>query len=84
MVSTAEVSLSDCVEVLEARYRIVSHELHDYARPFTACDADYNAMLAERAALSAALTQLRALYRGEVAIPHPLVGPIAMSSARLA
>ena len=49
----------------------VCGELGSYARPVPACDADYNALLAERAELVAALARLAPLARSEVAIPHP-------------
>jgi hypothetical protein len=65
------VTLADCVATLEARRMSVCDELGAYAKPVPACDADYNALLAERAELVAALARLAPLARAEVAIPHP-------------
>ncbi|QJR14885.1 hypothetical protein [Usitatibacter palustris] len=67
----AAPSLADCVAALEARRRALCEEMHDYGTPVPACDADFNAMVAERAEISAALTRLAPLARGEVHVPHP-------------
>ncbi len=69
--SASEASLLDCVELLEARRQIVCESINACARPTAACDADFNALLAERSALVAALAQLRPLCRGEARIAHP-------------
>ncbi len=66
-----DISLPDCVDLLEARRQIVCEEINACARPTAACDADFNALLAERTALVAALAQLRPLCRGEARIAHP-------------
>ena len=65
------VTLTQCVELLEARRQRVNEELHDYVRPVPACDVDYNTLLAERSELTTALSHLRPLCRGEMKIPHP-------------
>ena len=65
------VSLADCVAVLESRRRAVCDELSHYGTPVPACDADFNALLAERAELVAALARLAPLARAEAAVPHP-------------
>ncbi len=65
------VTLAHCVELLESRRRAVCAELGAYATPVTACDADYNALLAERAELVAALARLAPLARAEATVPHP-------------
>jgi hypothetical protein len=65
------ITLADCVATLEARRLRVCGELGDYAQPVPACDADYNALLAERAELVAALARLAPLARAETSIPHP-------------
>jgi hypothetical protein len=65
------VTLADCVATLEARRLSVCGELLAHASPVPACDADYNALLAERAELVAALARLAPLARAEAAIAHP-------------
>ncbi|MBI3715240.1 MAG: hypothetical protein HY255_04520 [Betaproteobacteria bacterium] len=67
----APVTLEQCLEVLEARRQALCEELRSFARPIAACDADCNAVLAERAAIVLAISQLQALSRGETRIPHP-------------
>ncbi|MEQ1516139.1 MAG: hypothetical protein ABL931_06585 [Usitatibacteraceae bacterium] len=71
MIPIEDVTLAQCVTLLEARRKWIDMELHDYVRPVPACDVDYNTMLAERAALAAALSHLHPLCRGEMNIPHP-------------
>ena len=68
----ATVTLADCVATLEARRMAICDELTARASPVAACDADYNALLAERAELVAALARLAPLARAEIAVPHPL------------
>jgi len=67
----AEITLADCVALLEARRVRVCDELAGFAQPVAACDADFNALLAERAAIVQALAELRPLARAEAVIPHP-------------
>jgi hypothetical protein len=57
--------------VLEARRLAVCEEMEEYGSPVAACDADFSALVMERAELSAALARLRPLARLEVAVPHP-------------
>lgn len=71
MIEPRNVTLEQCIEVLEARRQLLSEELNDYARPVPACDVDFNTLLAERAELTVALSHLRSLCRGEMKIPHP-------------
>jgi len=66
-----DVTLGHCVELLKARRVLVCDELAGFAQPVAACDADFNALLAERAAIVQALAQLRPLARAEAVIPHP-------------
>ena len=68
---SAPVTLAECVALLEARRRAVCDELGGYATPVPACDADFNALLAERAELVAALARLAPIARAEVDVPHP-------------
>lgn len=68
---TSSVSLEQCVAVLEARRQCVSEALNGFAQPVAACDADFNALLAERSQLNEALSCLHRLRRGELKIPHP-------------
>jgi hypothetical protein len=65
------VTLSECVAVLDARRRAVCDELGAYGTPVPACDADFNALLAERAELVAALARLAPIARAENRVPHP-------------
>jgi hypothetical protein len=67
----AAPTLAECVEVLEARRLAVCGEMEEYGSPVAACDADFNALVMERAELSAALARLKPLARQEVAVPHP-------------
>jgi len=69
--STAGVTREQCLEVLEARRRQLCEELRGFPQPIAACDADCNTILAERAAVVLAISQLQALSRGETRIPHP-------------
>ena len=65
------VTLADCIELLEARRQIVCDEISAFARPTAACDVDFNTLLAERAQIILAMSQLRPHCSGEVRIPHP-------------
>ena len=69
---SAAPSLADCVAALEARRRAVCAEMESYGTPVPACDADFNALVMERAELAAARSRLRPLARGETQIGHPL------------
>ena len=65
------VTLAECVAVLEARRRVLCDELGAYGSPVPACDADFNALLAERAELVAAIARLAPIARAETRVPHP-------------
>ena len=65
------VTLAECVAVLESRRVAVCDELSDYGTAVPACDADFNALLAERAELVAALARLAPIARAETRVPHP-------------
>ena len=65
-------TLAECVAALEARRRAVCDQMDSYGSPVAACDADFNALVLERAELTAALARLRPIARGEAAIVHPL------------
>ena len=67
----SSVTLSQCVELLEARRQMVCNEINECARPTAACDVDFNTLLAERAEIVSALSHLRPLCRGQARIPHP-------------
>jgi len=69
--STPEVTREQCLEVLEARRRQLCEELRGFPQPIAACDEDCNTILAERAAIVLAISQLQALSRGDSRIPHP-------------
>ena len=69
--SAASVTLTQCVDLLTARWRAVSDELNRYPRPVTACDVDFNTLLVERAALVTALAELRPICRNEATVLHP-------------
>jgi len=71
MIALENVTLAHCIEVLETRRQTINEALGEFARPVAACDVDYNTLLAERSALSLALSQLLPLGRGEMKIPHP-------------
>ena len=71
MIEPRNVTLVQCIEILEARRQMLSEELNDYVKPVHACDVDFNSLLAERAGLTVALSNLRPLCRGEIKIPHP-------------
>lgn len=58
-------TLAECVAALEARRLAICAEMEAYGSPVAACDADFSALVMERAELSAALA------RQEVAVPHP-------------
>ena len=65
------VTLAECVALLESRRRAVCGELSQFGTPVPACDADFNALLLERAELVAALARLAPIARAEVSVPHP-------------
>ena len=65
------VSLAHCVSVLEARRLAVCAELLDYGSPVAACDADFSALVVERAEIVAALARLAPLARAEARVAHP-------------
>lgn len=69
--SARDVTLAQCVELLEARRQIVCDEINGRARPTAACDVDFNTLLAERAEIVLALSHLRPLCSGEARVPHP-------------
>ena len=71
MIAIQNATLAQCIDVLESRRQTVNEELQGFVRPVAACDVDYNTLLAERSALSLALSQLQPLRRGEMKIPHP-------------
>ena len=68
-------SLADCVAALEARRRAVCEQMDGYGSPIAACDADYNAMVLERAEITAAIARLAPIARGEATAVHPLHDP---------
>ncbi len=69
MIEPRNVTLGQCIEILEARRQLLSEELKEYAKPVPTCDVDFNTLLAERAELTIALSHLRPLCRGEMKIP---------------
>jgi hypothetical protein len=76
MIATAHppvqpVTLSDCIAMLEARRQWLAEQLNEFAKPIAACDADYNAILAERAEIVRAISCLNPIARGEARVPHP-------------
>jgi hypothetical protein len=72
--AAASVTLADCVALLETRRVALCSELRGYGTPVPACDADFNALLAERAEVVAAIARLAPIARAEVAVPHPREG----------
>jgi hypothetical protein len=66
-----DISLAYCVAVLDARRVLVCEELQSRSHANAACDVDFNTLLAERSALSQALSSLTPLARHEAYIPHP-------------
>ncbi len=69
--SSSGVTREQCLEILEARRQQLCEDLRDLPQPIAACDADCNTILAERAAIVLAISQLQALSRGDTRIPHP-------------
>ena len=69
---SAAPTLAECVAALEARRRAVCEEMDSHGSPVAACDADYNALVLERAELTAALARLTPIARGEARVTHPL------------
>jgi hypothetical protein len=69
--NSSDVTLAQCIAMLEARRQCLSESLNEFARPISACDADFNSILAERAEIVSALTHLQPFCRGETRIPHP-------------
>ena len=65
-------TLADCVAALEARRLAVCEQMDTYGSPVAACDADFNALVLERAEISAALARLTPIARGEAKVTHPL------------
>jgi len=70
---SATPSLADCVAALEARRRAVCDQMDGYGSPVAACDADFNALVQERAEISAAIARLAPIARGEARVMHPLL-----------
>ena len=66
-----DVTLGQCIDLLNARRQIVALQIQEYARPVPACDADYNALLAERGEIVRAIALLTPIFSGEACIPHP-------------
>ena len=71
MIERRNITLEQCIEALEARRQLLCEEILDYTRSVPACDVDFNTLLAERSELTAALSHLRPLCRGEMKVPHP-------------
>ena len=69
--SARDVTLAQCVELLEARRHIVCDQINERVGAIAACDIDFNTLLAERAELVLALSHLRPFCSGEARIPHP-------------
>jgi hypothetical protein len=46
-----------------------------YGSPVAACDADFNALVLERAEITAAIARLAPIARGEAKVVHPLHDP---------
>jgi len=69
---SAAPTLADCVAALEARRRAVCAQMIAHGSPVAACDADYNALVLERAEITAAIARLSPIARGEAAVIHPL------------
>ena len=69
--SARNVTLAQCVELLEARRKIICDEINMCARPTAACDVDFNTLLAERTEIVLALSHLRPLCSGDARVPHP-------------
>ena len=65
-------TLADCVAALEARRRAICEQMDAYGSPVAACDADFNALVLERAEITAALARLAPIARGEARAPHPI------------
>ena len=68
----AAPTLAECVAALEARRRAVCEQMDGYGSPVAACDADFNALVMERAEITAALARLAPLARGEARVLHPI------------
>jgi hypothetical protein len=68
------ITLAQCVELLELRRRAVCAEMGCYGSPVAACDADYSALVTERAEITSALARLAPLARAEARIAHPREG----------
>lgn len=65
-------TLSQCVALLEERRRAVCAELAERGgSAVAACDADFSALIVERAEIGAALARLAPLARAEARIAHP-------------
>ena len=65
-------TLADCVAALEARRRAVCEQMDAYGSPVAACDADFSALVLERAEITAAIARLAPIARGETRVSHPL------------
>jgi hypothetical protein len=70
-INASPVTLAQCIDLLEARRKLICDELSDFARPIAACDADFNTLLAERAEIVQAISHLEPLCRGKIHISHP-------------
>jgi hypothetical protein len=67
--------LAHGLALLEARRVAICDEISERAgAAVAACDADFNALLAERAEIVAALVRLAPFARGEARVPHPREG----------
>ena len=65
-------TLAACVAALEARRRAVCAQMDGHGSPVAACDADYNALVLERAEITAAIARLGPIARGEAKVFHPI------------
>jgi hypothetical protein len=72
---TTAPTLADCVAALEARRRALCEQMDGYGSPVAACDADFNALVLERAEITAAIARLAPIARGEAKVVHPLHDP---------
>jgi hypothetical protein len=71
-VNREPLTLARCVALLEERRIAVCAEMSEReGSAVAACDADFSALLAERAELGAAISRLAPLARADGRIAHP-------------
>lgn len=77
------VAVQEIKSLLDGERRRIADEIAHYPPPIPRCDAQYNALLEERAAVADALYRLDVLSRAEPGAVRPLLGELGAATVGL-